>query len=60
MNDNLLKLLQALECEYLITSGWVCVEENTWDHHVWTHPSSSIHESHNSALKIQKRRDGEY
>lgn len=76
MNEKLSKLIQV-ECEYLINSGWVCVEENTWDHHVWNYPSdntqsdekrhptldyslNSNYKSHNKALEIQKRRDGEY
>lgn len=62
MSPQLAKLIEA-ECEYLLASGWILLEEDTWDHHVWNYRPDENPEngwSHSEALKRQKNKDNEY
>jgi len=70
MNIHLSKLIEA-ECEYLLKSGWILYEVDTYDHHMWIapenkeyandrHASPMIVKTHSIAVRRQRQRDGDW
>lgn len=70
MNTHLSKLIEA-ECEYLLASGWILHEINTYDHHMWIAPENKEHannhyvsplvlKTHDVAVRRQRNKDGDW